>query len=383
MLYHQRALKGFLPARVCVILVPLQDSVLFKILCFLITCVIFVLLPQNALSNRKVRIFLVNSYDKTNVCSTPQQKGIIDTLNEAGYYVSRNMDLKIFYMDTKRKFITPEQIERRGIVAIKKLREFKPDVLIVLDDNAFKSVALKLVDEPLPIVFSGMNNIPEYYNRIRHWLDSRIRPGHNITGVHEKLHIVDALRIHKKLFPDTNKIVFITDTSPTGIAIHTQVIKELLAADTFPCGWDIRVALSWDDYKRIIKEVDEDPLSSAIYPVALRLIDEKTNRVYTPPEIFHWTIQHFHKPELGLNHEFVRLGLFGGASVDFYSMGKQAGHMVLDVINGANPADIPIEEAERYVLVFNMNRASQLGIKIPKSILLASDEVITTHGTMR
>ena len=37
---------------------------------------------------------------------------------------------------------------------------------------------------------------------------------------------------------------------------------------------------------------------------------------------------------------------------------------------------IPIEEAERYALVFNMGRAKQLSIEIPPDILMAADEVV-------
>lgn len=323
----------------------------------------------------------MNSYSKANVCSRPQQQGIIDTLMETGYSKNDNFVVKVFYMNTKRKFVTPVQINERGNLALQKINRFKPDVLVVLDDNAFRTVALKLVDKPIPIVFSGMNNKPEYYNKIKRWMETRARPGHNITGVHEKLHIWDALRIHKKLFPLTNRIVFITDDSPTGKAVQTQIITELLKADSFPCGWDIRVALSWEDYKQIIESIDRDENASAIYPVALRLLSERSGKVYAPPEILRWTVQHFHKPEIPLNHEFARLGLLGGASVDFYEMGKQAGRMIVKILKGADPAFIPIEEAERYVLVFNINRATQLGINIPKNVLLAADEVITSHSS--
>ncbi len=56
-------------------------------------------------------------------------------------------------------------------------------------------------------------------------------------------------------------------------------------------------------------------------------------------------------------------------------MGRQAGAMVAAVLNGTSPGDIPVEEAERYALVFNLKRAKELGMEIPADILMAADVV--------
>jgi ABC-type uncharacterized transport system substrate-binding protein len=259
-------------------------------------------------------------------------------------------------------------------MALEKISKFKPDVLVALDDNAFRSVALKLVDSSIPIVFSGMNGQPETYNQQKPFMNSRANPGHNITGVYEKLHIADAIRVHSRLFPDLKKVLIITDQSPTGRAINIQIKLEL-NAESMPVDWEMKVVTNWDEYKSEIVSANDNPEIGAIYPVAL-LLKDKNGNTYTAPQIFKWTTQVSKKPELAVNYALLKMGLFGGAAVDFYAMGEQAGKMVVRILKGKNTGEIPIEDANRIALAFNLKRARQLQITIPDEILLASDLVI-------
>ncbi|MCF8082409.1 MAG: hypothetical protein K9M96_04895 [Deltaproteobacteria bacterium] len=320
------------------------------------------------------RIFILHSYEAGHVCGQPQHDGVISVLHRAGLKDQDNLQVQTYFMDTKRKNNTPELIREQARIALQKIRAFRPDVLIVLDDNAFRTVALRLVDKPVPMVFSGMNNQPEAYHQKKACMESRNRPGHNITGVYEKLHFADAIRVHTKLFPQTQKVMIFSDLSPTGQAILRQIQVEM-AQEPLPCAHEIRIVEGWEEYQKAIERANQDPEVGVIYPGALLLKDRQGN-TYTAPEIFAWTVKYSHKPEIAINYAFTKMGLFGGAAVDFYAMGEQAGKMVVRILRGEDPGETPIEEARRYALVFNLDRARQLGLEIPSDVLMAADEVV-------
>jgi putative ABC transport system substrate-binding protein len=81
-------------------------------------------------------------------------------------------------------------------------------------------------------------------------------------------------------------------------------------------------------------------------------------------------------PAMYPSRDYLDSGGLMAHGVDNAILYRGAADYVDKILKGAKPADLPIEQPTKYLLVVNVKTAKALGITIPESILLRADEVI-------
>jgi putative ABC transport system substrate-binding protein len=69
-------------------------------------------------------------------------------------------------------------------------------------------------------------------------------------------------------------------------------------------------------------------------------------------------------------------GAFSAYGPRYSEMYRLRARMVMKVLHGAKPADIPVEQPAKFELIFNLKTAKAVGITVPSSLLLRADKVI-------
>jgi len=81
-------------------------------------------------------------------------------------------------------------------------------------------------------------------------------------------------------------------------------------------------------------------------------------------------------PSVFARNENVEAGGFISFGPTLVYQFRQAAIYAVKILEGAKPADLPVEQTAKMELVINLKTAKALGLTIPQSLLLRADEVI-------
>jgi putative ABC transport system substrate-binding protein len=272
-------------------------------------------------------------------------------LKETGYIEGQNIAIEFRSAD--------DQYEKLPTIIAELIRR-RAAVLVV---NTIAARAAKAATTTIPIVFAGggdpvRDNLVASFNR----------PGGNITGVSFLNSDLAAknLELIRSLVPNAMAIGVLENPSNPGsqservnVAAAAQTIGQRVIDLTSSSEHDFDAAFATLVQLRAGAVV----VAADAFFTARREQFVTLEARYAVPAIHEW-------------REFVTAGglmSYGPSLADAYRL---AGIQTGKILNGAKPANLPVQQSTKFDLAINLKTAKVLGLKIPQSLLARADEVI-------
>ena len=323
--------------------------------------------------SKKFHIFVVSSYHHEYLWSQETNKGLcaafkdfkildndqqIDEFTKNDFVETDTVVIKKVWMDTKRKN-KKDEIAATTVSVVNEMNAFKPDLVLLGDDNATNFIGAHLLDTGVPVVFWGVDFNPLAYG----YIDTIAHPGHNVTGVYQSGYFKETLEDLKKLFPDLKTFAILSDGSETGRA-KSKMIAQLAAEGQLPLRLVNQVATNsyseWQD-----RALELQSKVDAFFVVNHGTLKDDDGSSVDSLKAGAWYLANIKKPEASPEKQFVQEGMLLSVDDSGYKQAYEAGRMV-DIIlhQKKSPADIAVIAPTRGAIMVNRQRAAMLGVDV-------------------
>ncbi|MGX5667084.1 ABC transporter substrate-binding protein [Rhizobium daejeonense] len=275
--------------------------------------------------------------------------GIKEALAEAGYKDGEN--LKFVYESAQGNPGTAAQIARQFIGDA-------PTVIVPISTPSAQAVVAATRD--IPVVFTAVSD-PLGAQLVK----DMEKPGGNVTGLSDMSPVADHIALIKEITPNAKSIGFIYNSAEANSVSTLAALK----AEAEKAGLTV---------------VESVATKSAEVQGATRALVGRADVIYIPTDN---TIVSAFEAAVGVAQE-AKIPLFAGDTdsvsrgalaalgFNYFDVGKQTGEVVVRVLKGEKPGDIPVRVAAGTDLVINKAAAAKMGVTFPESITKRATKTI-------
>lgn len=275
--------------------------------------------------------------------------GVKDALAAAGYKEGEN--LKFTYQSAQGNPATAAQIARQFIGEA-------PDVIVPISTPSAQAVVSGTRD--IPVVFTAVSD-PVGAQLVK----SMEKPGGNVTGLSDLSPVADHVKLIKEVAPNVKTIGFLYNS---GEANSISLLEGLKIAAK----------------EGGLEVVESAATKSADVQGATRALIGKADLIYIPTDntiisALEGAVSVAEEAKIPLmtaDTDSVSRGAFIALGFNYYDVGKQTGEVVVRILKGEKPGDIPVNVAAGTDLVVNLVAAKKMGVEIPQAVIDRASKVI-------
>jgi putative ABC transport system substrate-binding protein len=295
----------------------------------------------------RIGVLLLATPDADN---SRRARDLREALRDLGYVEGRNVAFHFRYAEGH-----PDRLVARAA----ELVQTRVDVMVTVGFQA--TAAARAVTRSVPIVMAPAGD-PVGQGLV----DSLGRPGGNVTGVALMTTEVRARRLalFREMLPRLSRVAIVIEPN-----VHRSTLLEVEAAAA-----SMGLHIEW------VEVGGREQLDS----LATRLRAAQVHGVYVAenpiidgiaPRIA--TISRQQRlPTVFAFRDAVAAGGLMSYGASFPATQRRAAVYVHKILSGASPAEMPIEQADRFELIVNRGTARLLGLTVPPSILLQAEHMI-------
>lgn len=268
-------------------------------------------------------------------------RGLIEELAKQGYKKGENLEVDF----------QNAQGDQSNLVAMsEKLVENKNNIIVGITTPA--TLSLANATKEIPIVMGGIT-----YPVEAGIIENENRPGNNITGVSDRTPIREQLQLMKEILPNLKNLGVLYTSSEDNSVKQVEEVKKV--AEDLELNLKISSVSSTNDVQQVTES-----LASQVEAIFVPIDNTIASTMQTVVKV----ADEFKIGIFPSADTMVADGGVLGLGVDQYQIGVKTAEVVIEIINGANPAETPIKLANQGVIYLNETKAKELGIKIPDSI---------------
>ena len=287
-----------------------------------------------------------------NPITAPGYPAFLDELRKSGYSVGQNLAIEVVreIQDAKRLFAETADMARSNV-----------DVLVAAGPEVALQAAVA-ASRTIPIVMWAINYDPI----ARGFVNSLTRPGGNITGIVSLQTELAAKQVEllTQALPGRTRLAILWDALSADQFTHAESQARSLRLDV----QSLKLETPPYDFDAIFRSLSEGS------PQMLLVLSSPFFSNYRA-RIAELAIEQ-RLPTMFIFKSYVQSGGLISYGIDPSANFRKVGLYVAKILNGAKPADLPVEQATKFELAVNLKTAKAIGVDLSTSILLRADEVI-------
>jgi len=275
-------------------------------------------------------------------------------LEKLGYIDGQNILIELRYAMGQ-----PDRLEGMA----HELVALAPAVIVCVGRQ--ETAALQAATRAIPIIFRQVNDPVE-----QGFVASLARPGGNTTGFTQMSAELDPKRLEllHEIVPSLTHAAFLVDPNLTP-GLRERVARAAAAAKSLGITLRPIEAATPADLKAAFSAIEASSSEALLVQSDPMLTGTEF------PRILDFALAH----RLATVFEGIRSLPLGGLlkyGPDNDENARFAAGYVAKILQGAKPADLPVQQPTKFLLVINLKTAKALGLTIPPAILARADEVI-------